>query len=161
MFLLFNSTHITLPPEYEPYALIFFGALMMYFGITTLRKAQRLSKHGIRTVGTLTRIETNRLVIHLGSGDRSDAHDYTTNGSSRNRCTAYYSYTDEAGINHEVKGSVPAYPIIGESTTTVLYNPRRPNDALTTDTGLPQLLPAIVSLVGIGMTAYGVYQLPL
>ncbi len=155
------STHITLPPEYEPYALIFFGALMMYVGITTLRKAQRLSKHGIRTVGTLTRIETNRLVIHLGSADRSDAHDYTTNGSSRNRCTAYYSYTDEAGINHEVKGTAPAYPVIGESTTTVLYHPENPSDAIATDSGAPQLLPMIVSIVGTGMAAYGIFQLPL
>ena len=61
------------------------------------------------------------------------------------------------GHCYEVKS--PAYPVIGKSNVTVLYNPKRPGDALAVDAIRPLLLPTITAIVGIIATAISLYQL--
>lgn len=147
--------NFSLPPEYAPYVNLISGILMLYFGIKGLRKANRLSKKGIKTQGVLVRIVPRRsFSISIGSNpDHSHRENDTMDG--------FYRYTDEQGREHEIKGSAYDCSVIGSSTTTVLYNPENPSDAIVTDSGVPQLVPMVVTLVGIGFAAYGIFQLPL
>ena len=147
--------HFNLPPEYAPYVHIIFGILLLYFGITAVKKANRLSKKGIKTQGVLVRIVPRRsFSISIGSGS---AHSHRDNDTM----DGFYRYTDEEGQEYEIKGSAYDCSVIGSSTTTVLYNPENPSDAIVTDSGVPQLVPMIVTLAGIGFAAYGIFQLPL
>ena len=147
--------HFNLPPEYAPYVHIIFGILLLYFGITAVKKANRLSKHGIKTQGVLIRLYPKRsFSISIGSGSGRTHRD-------NDAMEGIYRFTDEQGNEHEIKGTAHACSVIGSSTTTVLYHPQNPDDAITTDSGIPQLVPLIVTLVGTGMTAYGLFQLPL
>ncbi len=147
--------NLSLPPEYAPYVHLVSGILMLYFGITGLRKANRLSKKGIKTQGVLVRIVPRRSIsISIGSNsDHSHRENDTMDG--------FFRYTDEQGNEYEIKGSAYDCSVIGSTTTTVLYNPENPSDAIVTDSGVPQLLPMVVTLVGIGLAAYGIFQLPL
>lgn len=150
-----NHVNFNLPPEYAPYVHLLIGILMLYFGLTGFRKANRLSKKGIKTQGVLVRIVPRRsFSISIGSGS---AHSHRDNDTM----DGFYRYTDEEGQEYEIKGSAYDCSVIGSSTTTVLYNPENPSDAIVTDSGIPQLLPMIVTLVGIGFAAYGIFQLPL
>ena len=138
---------------YAPYVNLLFGILMLYFGLTGFRKANRLSKKGIKTQGVLVRIVPRRsFSISIGS-----AHSHRDNDTMN----GFYRYMDEQGHEYEIKGSAYDCSVIGSSTTTVLYNPENPSDAIVTDSGIPQLPPMIVTLAGIGFTAYGIFQLPL
>ncbi len=149
--LLTNSFNI--PPEYAPYVYLIIGIIMLSFGIASLKKANRLSKHGIRTRGVLVRIIPKpTFSVSLGSG---------TPRRRDNRQEGIYRFTDEQGCTHEIKGSANDWDIIGSTSTTVLYNPQNPDDAITTDSGIPQLTPLIITLVGTGITAYAIFQLPL
>lgn len=147
--------HLSLPPEYAPYVHLLIGILMLYFGLTGFRKANRLSKKGIKTQGVLVRIVPRRsFSISIGSGS---AHSHRENDTM----DGFYRYTDEQGNEHEIKSSAHHFSVIGSTTTTVLYNPENPSDAIATDSGVPQLVPMIITLVGIGFAAYGIFQLPL
>lgn len=147
--------NFSLPPEYAPYVNLLFGILMLYFGITALRKAKRLSKKGIKTQGVLVRIVPGRsFSISIGSGS---SHSHRENDTM----DGFYRYTDEQGHEYEIKSSAYDCSVIGSTTTTVLYNPENPSDAIVTDSGIPQLVPIIVTLGGIGFAAYGIFQLPL
>lgn len=147
--------HLSLPPEYAPYANLLFGILMLYFGLTGLRKANRLSKKGIKTQGVLVRI-IPRTTFSISTGSHS-RHRHSHN----NTMDGIYRYTDEQGNEHEIKSAAYEFSVIGSTTTTVLYNPENPSDAIATDSGVPQLVPMIITLVGIGFAAYGIFQLPL
>lgn len=150
-----EHVHFSIPPEYAPYVNLLIGILMLYFGLTALRKANRLSKKGIKTQGVLVRIVPRRsFSISIGSGS-----DHSHRGN--NTMDGFYRYTDEQGHEYEIKGSAYDCAVIGSTTTTVLYNPKNPSDAIVTDSGIPQLVPMIVTLVGIGFAAYGIFQLPL
>lgn len=150
-----NHFNLNLPPEYAPYVNLIIGILMLYFGLTGFRKANRLSKKGIKTQGVLVRImPKNTFSISIGSSSsHRNSHNDTMDG--------IYRYTDEQGNEHEIKSSAYEFSVIGSSTTTVLYNPENPSDAIATDSGVPQLVPMIITLVGIGFAAYGIFQLPL
>lgn len=148
-----NHFNVSLPPEYAPYVNIIIGILMLYCGLTGFRKANRLSKKGIKTQGVLVRI-IPRTTFSISTGSRHrHSHNNTMDG--------IYRYTDEQGNEHEIKSSAYEFSVIGSTTTTVLYNPENPSDAIATDSGVPQLVPMIVTLVGIGFAAYGIFQLPL
>jgi hypothetical protein len=150
----YTTTSISLPEEYQPYAILITGVIMACISLHILLKTRRLTRHGIQTTGTLVRVEPNRLPrIHFGE-------DATTHHEAHDRQqTGIYSYTDAAGHRYELKSPAPAYPVIGKSTITVLYNPRRPNDALAVDAIRPLLLPTITAIVGIGATIISLYQL--
>ncbi len=150
--LLTNS--FNLPPEYAPYVYLIIGVITLCFGIASLKKANRLSKHGIRTRGVLVRIIPKpTFSVSLGSESSHRHRD--------NKAEGIYRFTDEQGCTHEIKGSANDWDIIGSTSTTVLYNPQNPDDAITTDSGIPQLTPLIITLVGTGITAYAIFQLPL
>lgn len=150
-----NHFNVSLPPEYAPYVNIIIGILMLYFGLTGFRKANRLSKKGIKTQGVLVRI-IPRTTFSISTGSHS-RHRHCHN----NTMDGIYRYTDEQGNDHEIKSSAYEFSVIGSTTTTVLYNPENPSDAIATDSGVPQLVPMIVTLAGIGFAAYGIFQLPL
>ncbi len=154
--LAYTSTSISLPEEYQPYAILITGVVMACISLHILIKTRRLTRHGIQTTGTLVRVEPNRLPrIHFGEDTTT-----TYNDTHHNRQhTGIYSYTDAAGHRYELKSPAPTYPVIGKSTITVLYNPRRPNDALAVDAIRPLLLPTITAIVGIGATIISLYQL--
>ncbi len=147
------TNNFNLPSEYAPYVYLIIGIIMLCFGISSLKKANRLSKHGIRTQGVLVRIIPKPgISVSLGSG---------TPRRRDNRQEGIYRFTDEQGCTHEIKGAANDRDIIGSTSTTVLYNPQNPGDAITTDSGIPQLTPLIITLVGTGITAYAIFQLPL
>lgn len=137
-----------------PYALLITGVAMAYLGGRTLSRMRRLSRHGLRTIGTLVHIEKNTTpVIHLGA-------EYTRCERHRpNRDRGIYRYTDTTGNHHEIKAPAPYDPVIGESTVTVLYNPQRPSDALVIDALRPRLEPTIATIAGIAAALVGLYLL--
>ena len=143
--LAYTSTSISLPEEYQPYAILITGVVMACISLHILLKTRRLTRHGIQTTGTLVRVEPNRLPrIHFGE-DTTTTHDDTHHNRQH---TGIYSYTDEAGNKHELKHPAPDYSTIGKSSITVLYNPRCPNDAIAVDGAHPRLIPAITAIVG-------------
>ena len=153
--LAYTSTSISLPEEYQPYAILITGVVMACISLHILLKTRRLTRHGIQTTGTLVRVKPNLLPrLHFGE----DTTTYNDTHHNRQH-TGIYSYTDKVGHRYEVKSPAPAYPVIGKSTVTVLYNPKRPGDALAVDAIRPLLLPTITAIVGIIATAISLYQL--